>query len=171
LLYLQCARKTGCDARPCCSARPCRQESAKHAPPAASQVHPIAGSKADSGGRAPLCRVALLSFGLLPRSARAQGRRRRIAFLGISSATEYAPLLGAFIDGLREQGYEEGKNLVIDYRWAEGRQERLPELAAELVRLEPEVIVTHATGVPAVQRATTTIPIVMGSAPTRSGKA
>jgi putative ABC transport system substrate-binding protein len=62
---------------------------------------------------------------------------------------------------LRELGYVEGRNIAIDYRWAEGRYDWLPDLAAELVRLEVDVIVTHtAQGVRAAQAATTTIPIV-----------
>jgi putative ABC transport system substrate-binding protein len=113
----------------------------------------------------------LVAGGLPADAASAQGKRHRIAFLGISSAEEYAPRLAAFIDAMRALGYEEGRNLVIDYRWADNRQDRLPELAAQLVRLEPEVIVTHATGVRAAQQATTTIPIVMGSSadPVRLG--
>ena len=87
----------------------------------------------------------------------------RIGFLGLSSASDYAPYLNAFLQGLREHGYEEGKNIVIEYRWADGREERLPELAAQLARLKPDVIVTHATGIRAAQDATSTVPIVMGA--------
>ena len=86
----------------------------------------------------------------------------RIGFLGLTSASAYAPLLQAFLQGLRELGWEDGKNIVIEYRWADGREERLAELAAQLVRLNPDVLVSHATGVRAVQQATSTIPIVMG---------
>ena len=86
----------------------------------------------------------------------------RIGFLGLTSASAYAPLLQAFLQGLRELGWEDGKNIVIEYRWADGREERLAELAAQLVRLDPDVLVTHATGVRAAQQATSTIPIVMG---------
>jgi len=65
----------------------------------------------------------------------------------------------------------QGRNILIDYRWAQGRVERLPGLAAELVRLNPAVLVTHAGGVGAAQQATTTIPIVMGVSadPVRQG--
>ena len=87
----------------------------------------------------------------------------RIGFLGLSSASDYAPNLKAFLQGLRELGYEEGRNIVIEYRWADGREERLPELAAQLVRLSPDVLVSHSTGIDAVQQATSTIPIVMGA--------
>ncbi len=66
--------------------------------------------------------------------------------------------------GLRDAGYVEGKNIVIEFRWAEGKYDRLPELAAELVRLKVDVIVTHATvGTRAAKQATTTIPIVMAA--------
>jgi putative ABC transport system substrate-binding protein len=73
-----------------------------------------------------------------------------------------SPLLDAFVGGLRDLGYVEGRNIVIEYRWSEGRDERFPELAADLIRLKVAVIVT--AGVPAVRAAKTatdTIPIVM----------
>jgi putative ABC transport system substrate-binding protein len=73
---------------------------------------------------------------------------------------------------LRELGYEEGKNLVIEYRWADEEFDRLPKLAAELVSLRPDVIVTHGTpGCRAAKEATTTIPVVMAAVgdPVRSG--
>ena len=96
----------------------------------------------------------------------------RIGFPGLSSAADYAPNLSAFRQGLRHLGYEEGKQISIEYRWAQDRYERLPALATDLVRLNPDVIVTHATpGIRAAQQATTTIPIVMGvsSDPVRLG--
>ena len=65
--------------------------------------------------------------------------------------------------GLRDLGYVEGKNLVIEYRWAEGKAERLPELAAELVRLNVDLIVTHGIGATAAKQATSTIPIVVAA--------
>jgi putative ABC transport system substrate-binding protein len=80
----------------------------------------------------------------------------------LSSASDYAPYLQAFLQGLRELGYEDGRNLVIEYRWAEGREERLPDLAHQLVRLNPDIIVSHAIGIGAAQQATSKIPIVMG---------
>ena len=88
----------------------------------------------------------------------------RIGFLGSTSAAGLASRLEAFRVGLRDLGYIEGKNLVIEFRWAEGKYDRLPELAAELVRLNVDLIVTAATpGVRAAKQATTTIPIVMAS--------
>jgi putative ABC transport system substrate-binding protein len=96
----------------------------------------------------------------------------RIGFLSLSSAGDYATYVQAFRQGLRDLGYEEGRNVSIEYRWAEGRDERLPLLAAELVRLNPDVLVTHAIpGIRAAQHATSTIPIVMGTSsdPVRLG--
>jgi putative ABC transport system substrate-binding protein len=87
----------------------------------------------------------------------------RVAFLGSTSPTGYAGQMEAFRGGLRELGYVEGQNLVIEFRWAQGKYERLPELAAELVRLKPDVLVTHGVpGTLAAKRATDTIPIVIG---------
>jgi putative ABC transport system substrate-binding protein len=88
----------------------------------------------------------------------------RIAFLGSTSLSSPAHKrnVDALRDGLRELGYVEGQNLVIEFRWAEGKYDRLPQLAAELVSLQPDVIITHGTpGTLAAKRATTTIPIVM----------
>ena len=65
--------------------------------------------------------------------------------------------------GLRDLGYVDGKNIVIEFRWAEGKYDLLPQLAAELVRLKVEVIVVHGPGILAAKSATTTIPIVMAS--------
>ena len=86
----------------------------------------------------------------------------RIGYIEAGSATGSGNPLEAFRQGLRELGYIEGQNIIIEYRWAEGRAERLPELAAQLVRLQVKVIV--ATGeqvILAAKQATGTIPIVM----------
>jgi len=86
----------------------------------------------------------------------------RLGFLGAASPSGYAPQLAALRQGLRDLGYVEGQNMHIKYRWAGGRTDRLPVLAAELVRLKPDVLVTHGTpGTRAAKAATATIPIVM----------
>lgn len=93
----------------------------------------------------------------------ASRRPRLIGFLGLYSAQVYAPYLNAFGEGLRALGQREGIDLVIEYRWAEGVEERLPELARQLVALQPDLIVTHTgAGIRAAQAATSSIPIVMG---------
>ena len=107
--------------------------------------------------------IALAMLAVAPHAARAQPKVFRIGFLGLSSPADYAPFLSAFLAGLRELGYEDGRNIAIEYRWAEGKEERLPHLAAQLVALRPDVIVTHAIGVSTAQRATSTIPIVIGA--------
>src|SRR6185312_3701663 len=72
------------------------------------------------------------------------------------------PLLDAFRLGLRDLGWVEGQNIVIDYRYAEGRVDRLPDLAAELARLKVDLMVSWGTqGLPAAKNATETVPIVM----------
>jgi putative ABC transport system substrate-binding protein len=101
-----------------------------------------------------------------PRAAMAQGAANRplVAVLvpGTAANYTYARSLEGLRVGLRDLGYVEGKNIVIEYRSAEGNYDRLPELAAELVRLKPDVLVTSATpGTLAAKQATTTIPIVM----------
>src|SRR6266446_1294977 len=98
-----------------------------------------------------------------PLAAGAQQQARKIYTVGILSAgTDPAALSTAFLDGLREFGKDEGKNVVFEHRYAENRLERLPELAAELVRLKVDVIAAAATLAPlAAKQATTTIPIVI----------
>ena len=86
----------------------------------------------------------------------------RIGFLGSESASNQAKRLEALRAGLRDYGYVEGKNIVIEVRWAEGNYDRLPALAAELVGLKVAVVVTSgAKANIAMARATTTIPIVV----------
>jgi ABC-type uncharacterized transport system substrate-binding protein len=101
-----------------------------------------------------------------PLTARAQtsGKTYRIGFLGVFSYAEYRRQVDALLMGLRQLGYDEGKNIVIHYRWAEGKYDRLPELASELAKLNVDVIVTHSTpGSRAAKEATSTIPIVMAA--------
>jgi len=112
--------------------------------------------------------LAALAGSLLaaPLAAKAQpaGRTYRIAFLGSTSPSGYASQVAAFRAGLRDFGYLEGRNLVIDFRWARGNYKHLPELAAELIRSKPDVLVAHGPpGALAAKRATDTIPIVLGA--------
>jgi putative ABC transport system substrate-binding protein len=89
---------------------------------------------------------------------------RRIGFLSLGSAADNATRIGGLRAGLRDLGYIEGKNLTIDYRWADGNAARLPELAAELAKQNVEVIVTHGPpGIRAAQQATSSIPIVIAA--------
>jgi putative ABC transport system substrate-binding protein len=96
--------------------------------------------------------------------AQQKGKVWRIGFLGSTTAQGFARPLDALRTGLRELGYVEGKSIVIEWRFAELNYERLPGLAAELVQLGVDVIVTHGTpGTLAAKRATTTIPIVIAA--------
>lgn len=98
----------------------------------------------------------------LPLRARPQGRVWRIGYLGYTSASSEATALHALRASLRELGYAEGGNILIEYRFADGNFDRLPELAAELVRQKVDLIVTWASpAVRAAKHATATIPIVM----------
>jgi hypothetical protein len=111
--------------------------------------------------------VGTVAIGLfaapLPAGAQQAGRMYRIAFLGSTSPSGYASQVAAFRGGLRDLGYVEGRNLVIEFRWAQGNYERLPELASELVQSKPDVLVTHGPpGALAAKRATDAIPIVLG---------
>src|SRR5436190_18535934 len=98
-----------------------------------------------------------------PGAARAQtAKTPRIGFLGLVSASSHASRVAAFRAGLRDLGWIEGRNLVIEFRWAEGDYDRLPALAEELLRLNTDVLVTHgAAGALAAKKATSTIPIVI----------
>jgi putative ABC transport system substrate-binding protein len=98
-----------------------------------------------------------------PLGAGAQaGKVYRIGFLGAGTRAGWGPNIEALQLGLRDHGYVDGRDFTIEYRWAENRFDRLPELAAELVRLNPDVIITHGTPCTlALKRATSTIPIVM----------
>ena len=110
--------------------------------------------------------VLFLALGLLAAPLAADGqpatRGYRIGILASTPPTAPSPLSEAFLNELRERGYVEGQNLVIEPRYSEGKSERFAELAAELVRLNVDVIVSgFSPGVQAAQRATATIPIVM----------
>jgi putative ABC transport system substrate-binding protein len=95
----------------------------------------------------------------------ASGKVPRIAVLEANSPSSSAGRIKAFLKGLRELGYVEGKNIVIEYRYADGKLDPLPELAAELVRLNVDVILTnHSYAIDAAKNATKTIPIVFTAA-------
>jgi ABC-type uncharacterized transport system substrate-binding protein len=122
-------------------------------------------------GRMRTTAMVAIFLGLLvvPITAETQPARKvwRIGFLGDGPRAERVAIsLEPFRDGLRELGYIEGQNAVIEERWSEGRSERLLDLANELVRLKADVIVTHGVrGTKAAQDATKTIPIVMAVSP------
>ena len=110
--------------------------------------------------------LALAVF-FIPIGSHAQepGKVPRLGSLAPRTAADGAPFMEAFRQGLRDLGWLEGKNIVIDYRWAEGRLDRLPGLAEELVRLKVDVILAGNTqAAVAAKKATSTIPIVMGTA-------
>ena len=111
-----------------------------------------------------LAAILTLSFILALLAAEAQQASKvyRIGYLGVTTASAHALYVEAFRLGLRDLGYVEGRNLAIEYRWAAGQYGRLPDLAAELVRMKVDLIVTHGTpGSLAAKHATATIPIVM----------
>src|SRR5262245_11066123 len=102
--------------------------------------------------------MALLTT-VTPLAARAQetGRVPRIGMLSSSAS----PFVEAFKQGMRDLGYVEGRNIVIELRFTEGKDERVPDLVADLVRLKVDVIVTASSFAMAARQATTSIPIVM----------
>ena len=109
-----------------------------------------------------------------PFAARAQHGKKipRVGFMGNSTAALEANLIGPFREGLREHGYEEGRNVEIVFRWAEGRYERFPDLIAELIAANVNVIVTAGTPATlAVKKATSTVPVVMAASAIRSAPA
>jgi len=114
------------------------------------------------------CVVVLMILGVMTfvHCAEAQQAKKipRIGFLVPSSTSGYAKQIAAFQQGLRELGYSEGKNIVIEYRYSEGKRDPLAELAAELVRLKVDAIVTASgSAVQAVKNATQTIPIIFAA--------
>ena len=97
--------------------------------------------------------------------AQQPARIPRIGILILPSASVYSARVEAFRQRLRELGYVEGKNILIEYRYAEGKLERLPDLAAELGRLKVDVIVTTGSAILPAKKASATIPIVFANAP------
>ena len=133
------------------------------------RVFPWLKCALDHGGRLNTRRRIVLALGAgalaAPLASFAQQQAAKIArigFLGTASASGWASRVEALRAGLRDLGYVEGKNIVIEFRWAKEKYDQLPDLAAELVRLKVDVLVTGGTpGTLAAKRATTTIPIVM----------
>jgi putative tryptophan/tyrosine transport system substrate-binding protein len=105
-----------------------------------------------------------------PLAARAQhAKSATIGLLGSATAAAQSQWTAAFLQRMRELGWTEGRNLAIEYRWAEGHTERLTGLANELVRLKVDVILTHNTPPPLVaKQATSTIPIVFATVSRKS---
>lgn len=127
-------------------------------------------STLSSGNRKSAIRTSKLlgalpfAFVLVVALAQAQQPKHvpRVGFLVPGSASSYSERIEAFLQGLRELGHVEGQNIIIEYRYTEGSRDRLPVLAAELVQLKVDVIVTGTTpAIQAAKNATGTIPIVM----------
>ena len=111
--------------------------------------------------RACLALAALLVVGSLGAHAQPAAKAHRIGVVSVLSASPEPPTVRALRQGLRDLGYVEGENVVLEIRYAEGRPERLPELFAELVKLKVDVLLTGSVlGALAAKRATTTVPIV-----------
>ena len=98
-------------------------------------------------------------------SAQQPTKTPRIGYIATAFPSSTPARIEAFRQGLRQLGYVEGKNIVIEYRYAEGKSERLPDLVAELVRLKVDIIVTTSAGAAlAAKKASGTIPIVFAAA-------
>src|SRR5215470_4432102 len=106
--------------------------------------------------------IGLLAGAALCADAQQPEKLHRIAFLLGGTSSFYSARIDVFKQGLKELGYVDGKNIAIEYRYAEGKADRLLDLAAELVRLKVDVILATATpSVLAVKKASATIPIVL----------
>jgi putative tryptophan/tyrosine transport system substrate-binding protein len=119
--------------------------------------------------------IIVLGGGMLawPVVARAQQPVKKIGFLSVSSPSAHAPFVAAFNEGLRELGFIEGQNLTIEYSWAEGKFDRLPALAANLIHDKVDVIAAMSgdISIQAAIKASSTIPVIFitGSDPVRTG--
>lgn len=109
--------------------------------------------------------ICLLTTVLLTTASLAEAQQVKVYRIAVlSPGTQPRPVIEGLRQGLRELGYMEGKNVRFEYRYAEWKSDRLPELAAELVRLKPDLIFTHSvSGAQAAKQATATIPIVIGA--------
>jgi putative ABC transport system substrate-binding protein len=123
-------------------------------------------------GRRAFLRTVSASLLAAPRAVEAlqTGTVSRLGILSPASPSAFGYAFDALRQGLRDLGHVEGQNLVIEWRWAEGKYERLPALAAELVRLKVDCIVTHGVARRVARAATATIPIVMASGGTPVGE-
>jgi putative ABC transport system substrate-binding protein len=105
--------------------------------------------------------AATLSAWPLSALAQREPKTSRIGFLGHGAAAANVALMDCWTEGLRQAGRQQGRDYVVDYRWANGVTERLPELVAELIKLRPDVLVTYSTpAAQAAKRATKGIPII-----------
>jgi putative tryptophan/tyrosine transport system substrate-binding protein len=98
-----------------------------------------------------------------PLPVRAQQAVPVIGFLSNVSPEQYAPFVAAFRQSLNDAGYVEGRNVAIEFRWAEGQNDRLPALAADLVRRQVTVILANGPSISAAMAATAVIPIVFST--------
>jgi putative ABC transport system substrate-binding protein len=103
----------------------------------------------------------VLSRPLATTAQKPAARVARVGVLGVTTAAGYARQVEALKQGFRDLGYVEGRNLVLEFRWADGRYDRLVSLADALVRLKPDVIVTSGAGTRVLKNTTTSIPVVM----------
>jgi putative tryptophan/tyrosine transport system substrate-binding protein len=127
---------------------------------------PLACRRGDRVNRRKLITLLGGAAAAWPFAARAQQSARlpTIGFLGANTPSAQSQWTAAFERRLRELGWIEGRNVAIEYRWAESRFERSPEIIAEFIRLKVDVIVTHGTvNVVAAKAATTVIPIVFAA--------
>ena len=105
---------------------------------------------------------AALMCPFIVRAQPVSGKVARIGFIGLPSADSLPKRTEAFQAGLKNLGYREGHDLIVEYRWAESKYDRLPALLSEMIAMKVEVIVTHGTpGAMAAKQATSTIPIVV----------